>query len=50
MVCDKSFEECQFGNHDGIFANKSVSVSVNLIFCWPDASHDFTSISLMHLG
>ena len=41
MVLDKYFEEFQYGNQDGYFANKNVSVSANLIFCWPNASYDF---------
>ena len=36
-------------HHDGYFANKNVNVSANLILYWPGASHDFSSIHLMHL-
>ena len=32
MICEKSFEEFQYGHHDGYFANKNVSVSANRIF------------------
>ena len=49
-ICDKSSEEFQYGHHGGYFANKNVSVSANHIFCWPDASHDFSAIYLMLLG
>ena len=48
--CDKSFEEFQHGHHDGYFANKNASVSANLLFCWPDALHVFSSIKQMLLG
>ena len=43
-ICDKSFDEFQYGHHDGYFENKNVSISANRIFCWPGTSHDFSSI------
>ena len=31
-ICDKSFEEFQYGHHDDYFANKNMSVSANVSF------------------
>ena len=43
-VCDTSFEEFQYGHHNGYFAKKDVSVPAKLILSWHDALYDFSSI------